>query len=211
MYQPDHFKLDDLAALHDAIRAHPLGQLVTSGPGGLIANPVPFLLKPDGGPKGALHCHLARPNPQWREIEAGAEVLVLFMGREGYVTPSWYASKKEHGKVVPTWNYVAVQARGRARVIADGEWLVGHVAEITDGHEQSRERPWAISDAPDGYIPALARGIVGVEIEITELTGKFKMSQNRPEADRHGVAEGMTAEGQADMAALVRELGRARP
>lgn len=213
MYQPEHFKLEDRASLHEVMRAHPLAQLVTAGPGGLMANAVPFLLVPGNEAEGRpdrLEAHLARPNPQWREIEAGAEVLVIFQGPDGYVTPSWYASKREHGKVVPTWNYVIVQARGRAAVIDDNDWLVRHVAAISDRHEAPRAEPWAVTDAPAGYVPALARGIVGVEIVVESLSGKFKMSQNRPAADRDGVAVGVEREGipsATRLARLVRELG----
>ena len=209
MYQPEHFKLEDRASLHEVIRAHPLAQLVTFGPGGLMANPVPFILHAHQGPHGVLQAHLARPNPQWREIAAGADVLVIFQGREGYVTPSWYASKREHGKVVPTWNYVVVQVRGAARTIQDSEWLVDHVSQLSDQHEAPREMPWAVSDAPDAFITALARGIVGIEIEVSEISGKFKMSQNRPVADRDGVAEGLLRDGvaaAAEMAHMVRKL-----
>lgn len=210
MYEPSHFKQTDKAALHQVMRANPLAQLVTAGVGGLIANPVPFILHADEGECGVLRAHLARPNGQWREMEAGAEALVIFQGRDAYVTPSWYASKKEHGKVVPTWNYVVVQARGTARVIQDGAWLLRHVATISDAHEDGREHPWAVTDAPPGYVEAMARGIVGIEIEIRTLSGKFKLSQNRPEADRVGVVEGLAREpspSAADIAALVRRHG----
>ncbi len=210
MYEPSHFKLEDEAALHDVIRANPLAHLVTAGPGGLLANPVPFILHAEEGERGVLRAHLARPNGQWRELETGAETLVIFQGREAYVTPSWYASKKEHGKVVPTWNYVVVQARGVARVVHDGAWLVNHVATLSDVHEQGREHPWAVTDAPAGYVEALARGIVGIEIEIRTLSGKFKLSQNRPAADRAGVVEGLAREpsaAAADVAELVRRYG----
>ncbi len=213
MYQPEHFKLEDRTGLHEVMRAHPLAQLVSAGPGGLMANPVPFILHADQGENGVLHAHLARPNPQWREIEAGAETLVIFQGREGYVTPSWYASKREHGKVVPTWNYVVVQARGAARTIHDGQWLVEHVSQLSDRHEAPREAPWAVTDAPSQFITALARGIVGIEIVINDLSGKFKMSQNRPAADRDGVVEGLRRDGASaagEMADMVRKLAGGR-
>jgi transcriptional regulator len=211
MYQPEHFKLEDRQALHEVMRAHPLGQLISAGASGLAANPVPFMLHEDEGEHGILRTHLARPNGQWRDFVDGCEVLVVFQGPQGYVTPSWYAAKKEHGKVVPTWNYVTVQVRGRAVAIQDGQWLVRHVSSMSDQQEQSLEYPWAVSDAPEAYITALTRGIVGVEIDITEITGKFKMSQNRPEADRLGVVEGLAASGADHVAALVRRLGKDRP
>jgi transcriptional regulator len=209
MYQPEHFKLEDRASLHEVMQAHPLAQLVTAGPSGLMSNPVPIVLHAEEGSHGVLRAHLARPNAQWREIEAGAEVLVIFQGHEGYVTPSWYASKREHGKVVPTWNYVVVQARGSARVIHDGAWLLSHVSQISDRHEAARPVPWSVADAPKGYIEALARGIVGIEIAVTELSGKFKMSQNRPPADREGVAMGLLEDNvpaATELSRLVREL-----
>ncbi len=207
MYQPEHFKLEERASLHEVMRSHPLGQLISAGASGLQANPVPFILHDDEGEHGVLRTHLARPNGQWRDFVGGCDVLVVFQGPQGYVTPSWYVSKKEHGKVVPTWNYVTVQVRGRAVAVQDGQWLVNHVSSMSDQNEQPLEHPWAVSDAPEPFITALTRGIVGVEIAITTITGKFKMSQNRPEADRHGVVEGLAARGADDVSALVRRLG----
>jgi transcriptional regulator len=206
MYQPEHFKLEDRAAQHQVMRANPLAQLISAGASGLMANPVPFILHADEGEHGVLRTHLARPNAQWRDFVDGCEVIVIFQGEQAYVTPSWYESKKEHGKVVPTWNYVTVQARGRARAIQDGAWLVEHVSRLSDQQEQPLEHPWAVADAPESFITALTRGIVGVEIEIHEITGKCKMSQNRPEADRHGVARGLASAGRHDVAPLVSAL-----
>jgi transcriptional regulator len=210
MYEPTHFRMEDRATLIGVMRAHPLGLLITAGAGGIIANPVPFIVKERGDEAPLLHAHLARPNAQWREIAAGASALVVFQGVEQYVTPSWYPTKKETGKVVPTWNYVTVQARGAARAIEDGAWLVAHVAELSQIHEAEREVPWSVEDAPESYINALTRGIVGIEIEAAELTGKFKLSQNRNEADKRGVADGLAAEESVEaqaMAALVRAHG----
>jgi transcriptional regulator len=207
MYEPSHFKVEDRAALHEVMRAHPLATLVTMGEGGLIANPVPFVLHADEGEQGVLRAHLARPNPQWKAIAAGAETLVIFQGVERYVTPAWYASKQEHGKVVPTWNYVTVQARGPARAIQDGAWLHEHLEALTAQQERPREEPWAVTDAPEPFINALSRGIVGIEIEIASLAGKFKLSQNRPEADKHSVLSGLSADPESEsqaMASLVK-------
>ena len=207
MYEPSHFKVEDRDALFDVMRAHPLATLVTVGEGGLIANPVPFVLHADEGEQGVLRAHLARPNPQWKAIAAGAETLVIFTGTERYVTPAWYASKQEHGKVVPTWNYVTVQARGPARAIQDGAWLHAHLEALTAQQERPRAEPWAVSDAPEPFINALSRGIVGIEIEIAALAGKFKLSQNRPEADKHSVLNGLSADPESEsqvMAQLVR-------
>jgi transcriptional regulator len=211
MYQPEHFRLDDRDALHDVMRAHPLGQLISAGASGLQANPVPFVLHADDGNQGLLRTHLARPNAQWRDFVDGCDVLVIFQGPQAYVTPSWYAAKKEHGKVVPTWNYVTVQVRGRATAVQEGRWLVRHVSSMSDQQEEPLEHPWAVRDAPEPFITALTRGIVGVEIAITAISGKFKMSQNRPEADRQGVVKGMAAQGAADVAALVSRLGDPAP
>lgn len=207
MYQPEHFRLEDTGVAHEVMRAHPLGQLISAGSAGLQANPVPFVLHVDEGEYGVLRTHLARPNAQWRDFSDGCDVLVIFQGPQSYVTPSWYASKKEHGKVVPTWNYVTVQVRGRAVAVQDGAWLVRHVSQMSDQQEQPLEHPWAVSDAPEPFIAALTRGIVGVEIAITEITGKVKMSQNRAEADRHGVVEGLAARGAATVSDLVRRFG----
>ena len=210
MYEPSHFKVEDRAALHAVMRAHPLATLVTSGEGGLLANLVPFVLHEDEGEQGVLRAHLARPNAQWKAIAAGADALVIFSGVERYVTPAWYASKQEHGKVVPTWNYVTVQARGPARTIEDAAWLRTHLESLTTQQERPRAEPWAVGDAPEPFIAAQMRGIVGIEIEIASLLGKFKLSQNRQEADKLGVLNGLSADpesGSQAMASLVKTYG----
>lgn len=208
MYQPPHFREDDLATQHALIRAHPLGLLVTAGAGGLMANPIPFLIDPGGAPLGLLAAHLARANPQWQAICDGAEVLVVFQGADTYVTPSWYRTKAETGKAVPTWNYAVVQAKGAARAIEDPAWLRAHVGALTDRHEAGRAPPWHVDDAPEPYVAAQLKGIVGIEIAITAIEGKWKVSQNRPEADRDGVIRGLTEEGlDPEMAELVRRYG----
>jgi len=210
MYEPSHFKVEDRAALHAVMREHPLATLVTMGEGGLLANLVPFVLHDDLGAQGVLRAHLARPNAQWKAIAAGAETLVVFSGVERYVTPAWYASKQEHGKVVPTWNYVTVQARGPARTIEDAAWLRPHLESLTAQQERPRAEPWAVTDAPDNFITAQMRGIVGIEIEIASLLGKFKVSQNRQEADKRGVLNGFSADpesGSQAMASLVKTYG----
>lgn len=214
MYEPSHFKVEDRAQLLGVIRAHPLATLVTAGEGGLQANPVPFVLHAEEGAQGVLRAHLARPNRQWQAIAAGAEVLVIFSGVERYITPDWYASKVEHGKVVPTWNYVTVQARGAARAIEDPAWLHAQIEALTRQQEEPRARPWAVSDAPERFIAAQARGIVGIEIEIASLLGKFKLSQNRQEADKRGVFNGLSADPDSDsqaMAGLVDMFGMRNP
>jgi transcriptional regulator len=207
MYQPPHFREEDLSVQHALIRAHPLGLLITSGPGGLMANPLPFLLDAGSSLKGTLRVHMARANGQWREIQAGATVLVVFQGAESYITPSWYAMKRETGKVVPTWNYAIVQARGAAKVFEDANWLRRQVGALTSEHEGSRPAPWAVTDAPEAYIASQLKGIVGVEIEITGIEGKWKVSQNRPAADVLEVVAGLSTDhdphANGDMARLV--------
>jgi transcriptional regulator len=210
MYQPPHFVETRPDVLHALIRAHPLGLLVSNGMDGPIANPLPFLLDADVGPHGRLRAHLAKANPQWRSISENTEmpVLVVFQGTDSYVTPSWYETKRETGKVVPTWNYAVVQVRGRARIVDDKEWLAGQIAELTATHEAPRAEPWQVTDAPAPFIEAQIKGIIGLEIDITEISGKWKVSQNRPVADRVGVANGLEAGGSADeMAHLVRQFG----
>ena len=201
MYQPPHHREDRLDIQHALIRAHPLGLLVSIGPEGPLANPVPFLLDPAASEFGTLRAHLARANPQWRTL-AGQEALVVFQGVDTYVTPSWYATKRETGKVVPTWNYAIVQARGRVRVLEERKWLAGHTAELTDRHEGARPDPWSVADAPGEFIDAQLKGIVGIEIPLARIEGKWKVSQNRPEADRAGVAAGIRAERPDDAAAV---------
>ncbi|MBN9456451.1 MAG: FMN-binding negative transcriptional regulator [Bosea sp.] len=210
MYEPSHFKVEDRAQLHAVIRQHPLATLVTAGEGGLMANPVPFVLHADEGEQGLLRAHLARPNAQWKAIAAGAETLVIFTGVERYVTPAWYATKRESGKVVPTWNYVTVQVRGPARTIEDQTWLRAQLESLTRQQEAPRAEPWAVADAPEPFIAAQARGIVGIEIAIASIVGKFKLSQNRREDDKLGVLNGLSADpesGSQAMAALVKEHG----
>jgi transcriptional regulator len=207
MYQPPQFREDDLATQHALIRAHRLGLLITAGAGGLIANPIPFHLNDGLSPKGTLQAHVARANPQWKDIRDGATALVVFQGAGHYITPSWYATKQETGKVVPTWNYAIVQARGPIRAIEDPAWLRAQIEALTGENEVARAEPWAVSDAPAGFVDAQLRGIVGIEMEIAEIDGKWKVSQNRPASDRQGVVEGLQQEASAeasDMAALVR-------
>ncbi len=187
MYQPPHHREDDLGTQHQLIRAYPLGMLITAGDGGLVANAVPFHLNPELSPKGTLQAHMARANGQWKEIAAGAPVLVVFQGADTYITPSWYATKRETGKVVPTWNYAMVQVRGAARTIEDPAWLRAQIGALTGENESGREQPWAVEDAPPDFIAAQMKGIVGIEIDIETIDGKWKVSQNRPLADRQGV------------------------
>lgn len=201
MYLPQHFEDNRLEVQHALIRAWPLGLLVTAGPGGLIANPVPFLID-DGGEFVVLRCHMARANPQWQELAAIDECLVVFQGPQSYITPSWYATKRQTGKVVPTWNYTTVHAWGRPTAIEDQAWLRQQIDDLTSLLESLRPAPWAVDDAPAPFVAAQIRGIVGIEIPIRRIEGKWKVSQNRSPADRAGVVEGL-GEDAARMAALV--------
>ena len=197
MYLPAHFEEKRPEVLHALLRAHPLGLLITTDAAGtLSANSVPFMLEadPTGGP-GILRAHVARANPLWVEARGDAESLVVFQGPQAYVSPGFYPSKAEHGKVVPTWNYVMAQGRGRLRAVEDAPWLHALVTRLTARHEAMRAPPWAVSDAPDDYIATMLRAIVGIEIVLTSLVGKWKVSQNRSAADREGVARGLADAG----------------
>lgn len=197
MYVPPAFREDDLPTLHAIMREVRLANLVTQTREGLIATPLPLFVDPDEGPWGTLYGHLARANPQAR-LPAEGEAMALFTTADAYVSPSYYASKREHGKVVPTWNYIAIHAYGPAEVFDDAARLLAVVTRLTDLHERPRAQPWAVSDAPDAFVAAQLRGIVGVRMPIVRLEGKRKMSQNRPEADRAGVAAGLAASDRAN-------------
>ncbi|MCJ2088234.1 FMN-binding negative transcriptional regulator [Methylobacterium sp. E-005] len=207
MYQPPHFQEDSQEVQHALIRAYPLGLLITAGPSGLMANPIPFLIDA-GGTHGILRAHLARANPQGQDLAAVSDCLVAFQGPQGYVTPSWYPSKQVHGRVVPTWNYATVQAWGRPRLIEDTAWLRRQIADLTTLREGTRAEPWAVSDAPAPFVAAQVQALIGVEIPITRIEGKWKMSQNRPAPDRAGVIAGFRAAGEANLADLVAERDR---
>jgi len=210
MYEPPLHRETDISKLHALIAERSLGLLVSHGPQGLLANAVPFLLDPDASALGTLKAHVARANPQWRDLAASPQALVVFQGADHYVSPSWYATKRETHKVVPTWNYVMVQARGAVRIIEDDEWLERQIESLTAAQEASRDAPWAVSDAPSNFIALQRKAIVGMEIEIVDLRGKWKASQNRSAADRAGVAAGLETLGDhaaAAMAAIVRQSG----
>jgi transcriptional regulator len=211
MYQPPLFREERLEVLHGLMRAHPFGLIISVGPDGEpVANAIPLLLDASSGEKGMLRGHLARANPQWKMLAETGRALVVFQGPYSYVTPSWYETKRETGKVVPTWNYAMVQARGLVRIHEDAGWLRVHVGQLTDSQEADRADPWAVSDAPEAFIDSQLKGIVGFEIEIVNLEGKWKVSQNRPVPDRIGVAKGLAAdgrEGSDEMVKLVRDYG----
>jgi transcriptional regulator len=208
MYLPAHFEESRVDVLHALIRSHPLGTLATlDDKGELQANPIPFLIEPGAQPLGTLRGHVARANPLWRETRADVDSLVVFQGAQSYISPGWYPSKALHGKVVPTWNYIAVQARGRLRAVEDPAWLRALVSRLTSRFESTQPRPWSVDDAPVSYIDQLLRAIVGIEIELTALVGKWKVSQNGSAADRAGVAAGLAAlPGDSDAQAMAVEV-----
>lgn len=205
MYTPLAFRNDDRGSLIATIRAARLANFVTATAEGPLATPLPLFLDESEGERGVIYGHLARANPQWRVPTLG-HGLAIFMGPDAYVTPSWYATKEETGKVVPTWNYVAVHASGPVEFFDDPERLLGVVKRLTDLHEGERASPWAVSDAPPEFVRAQLRGIVGLRMPVAQLEGKRKMSQNRNAADRAGVAAGLAASERAfdrEVAALI--------
>jgi transcriptional regulator len=210
VYEPPLHRNKDLPALQALIKERVFGLLISNGAEGLVANSVPFVLDPAASKLGTLKVHIARANPQWRDLEASPDTLVVFQGHDHYITPSWYETKRETGKVVPTWNYTMVQAKGRAKVMDDA-WLGQQIEELTRALEQRREKPWAVGDAPADFIAMQRRAIVGIEIEILDIRGKWKTSQNRNAADRAGVVAGLEATGGDEsrtMAEIVRAKGR---
>lgn len=195
MYRPSAFRQDDLATLQAQIRASGLALLTSAGEQGLQATHLPLLLE-DNGEFGTLYGHFARANPHWRDLQAGAEALVVFAGPDAYISPSWYPSKAEHGKVVPTWNYIAVHAWGTAEVFDDAERLRALVGRLSAQHEAGRPRPWSVDEAPRDYLDAMLRAIVGFALPIRRLEGKWKLGQNRPAADQAGVRDALAASAQ---------------
>jgi len=199
MYVPEHFKLGDAAEQHALMRAYPFAALITTSEAGYEVTHLPTVLKSEGA-LGVVECHVSRANPHWKEIAKSGKGLLIYTGPEAYITPAWYPSKHEHGKVVPTWNYAVVHAHGTAEIMDDRQWLVRHVSELTDQQETGAAVPWATSDAPGNFIEMLSRGIVGMRFTIARLEGKAKMSQNRELPDREGVVAGLTSRGtEADM------------
>jgi transcriptional regulator len=200
MYMPQHFAETDVPTLHGLIHAQPLGAWVLHDGTQLLANHVPFALHAD---EGVLRCHVARANPAWKACAGNAaSCVVMFQGPQHYISPSWYPSKKEHGKAVPTWNYAVVHVHGRARAIDDAQWLHANVSWLTTQHEAGRDQPWQVSDAPTDYIDKMIAAIVGIEITIERIEGKWKTSQNQPEANRGGVVHGLQQDGDAAAVAM---------
>jgi len=201
MFVPDHFRVDDVVQMHALMRGRPFAALVSAGASGLYGSHLPTVLK-DDGEFGVIECHLSRANPHWRDLAAGGEALMIFQGADGYITPNWYPTKAETGKVVPTWNYAIVHAYGQPEVKDDREWLKRHVGELTTQQEKGEAQPWKLSDAPDSYIDVMTRGIVGFRFAITRLQGKWKMSQNREKPDWEGVVRGLESRASGDDLAI---------
>ena len=209
MYVPSQFTEERVPVLHEAIERVGFGTLVTLGADGMTASHVPMLIDAKPAPFGTLRGHLARANPQWRTALADQEALAIFTGPWAYITPSWYPTKRKTGKVVPTWNYVAIHAYGRLKFIDDPERARANVTGLTNRHEAGAAVPWQVTDAPADYIEAMLKAIVAFELTITRLEGKWKMSQNRPAEDRAGVVAGLTGEGEEEVAAIVTERSKA--
>jgi transcriptional regulator len=212
MYTPKDFKVEDTAEMHALMRAHPFAILVTHGADGIVATHLPTVLKVGHeAALGRIECHVARANTQWRTLAPDADALMIFQGPEAYIRPGWYASKAEHAKVVPTWNYAVVHAYGRLEAVQDQAWLLAHVSELSQQQEAPFAAPWSTTDAPESYLAMMVRGIVGLKFAIARLEGKVKMSQNREPRDRAGVVRGLAdrAQGQdGEIAALVEKLNR---
>lgn len=191
MYIPRHNEETRLSVMRALIVAQPLATLVTVGASGLFASHVPMLLEDDGSEFGVLKCHISRANTQWRDYAPTVDALAIFTGHQHYITPTWYPGTKEHGKEVPTWNYVVVHAYGPLKVIQDQQWLLTNVEKLTNIHEAGSPVPWKVSDAPEDFIRSQLKGIVGLEVPIRRIEGKWKVSQNRTESERNGVIEGL--------------------
>lgn len=208
MYAPSHFNESRGDVLQAFIAQHPLAVLVAATPNGVQANHVPLMFEPGEGSSGTLKGHIARGNSMWKDVPGGSELLAIFQGPSRYISPSWYPSKREHGRVVPTWNYAVVHARGTVKWTHDKGWLRAFVESLTNRHERGQASPWHVSDAPAEYIEQLLGAIVGFEISITNITGKWKLSQNRTSAERAGVVAALSAmpdEASREMAALVEQ------
>lgn len=206
MYIPEHFEESRIDVLHDLIRKHPFGILCTHGRNGLDANHLPFVLDAAPGPYGVLHAHVARANPVWQEIRSGEQGLVVFSAEHAYISPNWYPSKLEFHKQVPTWNYRVVHAHGGITVHDDERYVRCLVARLTREHEASQPRPWRMSDSPKAYIDAMLEAIVGIEIKVTRLEGKFKLSQNKEARDILGAGDALMRQGKTELGAAMLDM-----
>jgi transcriptional regulator len=191
MYQPKHFEETRIEVMQALVASQPLSTLVTLSDEGLVADQIPMLLRPGEGPFGTLVGHVARANPLWRQTRLGTPVLAIFQGPQHYISPSWYPTKQEHGKVVPTWNYVVVQARGLLQIHDDPDWVRQQATQITNQQERTSAKPWAVDDAPRDYTDSMIKAVVGISIEVTLWSGKWKVSQNQPAVNRAGVVQSL--------------------
>jgi transcriptional regulator len=207
MYLPESFQENRIDVLHELIRNHPFGSMVTMNERGLDANHIPFEIDSGVKPLGILRGHVARANPVWRELSGNAQGLAIFQGADAYISPSWYPTKSQTGMVVPTWNYAVVHAHGVLRAIDDPKWLRALIERLTETHESGRSQPWKVSDAPPEFVEKLLGAIVGIEMIITKLAGKWKTSQNRSVQDRAGVVRGLTAQGDESSLAMAKLVG----
>lgn len=205
MYLPKLFAEARPEVLHQILRTHPLGMLVTHTASGLDANHLPFLLDSEPGPHGRLLAHVARANPLWTELKHGDPVLVVFRGADGYISPNWYPSKQETHRHVPTWNYEVVHAHGRLAVLDDERFVRGLLARLTRRHEATEPKPWKMGDSAPDFIDEMLAKVVGIEIEIASITGKSKLSQNKEARDRLNAADRLDAKGQAELAQAMRQ------
>lgn len=208
MYTPQHFNESRVVVLHDLMRACPLATVVTTTANGLTADHIPLIVSETPSPFGTLQGHVARANPIWRETLSNVETLIVFHGADAYITPGWYATKKETGKVVPTWNYAVVHAYGTLRAVDNADWLRSQIEKLTITHESERDEPWKPTDAPEHYIEKLISAVIGIEIVITKLQGKWKVSQNQPAPNKEGVISGLNERNKTQdlaMAELVNE------
>ena len=207
MHIPKHFAQNDPEQLKDLIRTYPFATLITHSAAGIEANHIPLLLAESDG-KNVLQGHIAKANPLWKQVQSGAEVLVIFHGPNSYISPNYYPTKQEHGKVVPTWNYVTVHVKGAMNYIHDADWNREIITRLTDHHEAGQVTPWSVVDAPEAFTEKMLSAIVGLQIDIFSMVGKWKVSQNQPEQNKQGVVDGLSQgadrEGQ-QMAALVKE------
>jgi len=202
MYIEKQFEEHRNAVLHKLIRKHPLATFIAAQNGDIVVNHIPFVLNANADENGLLMGHMLRSNTVWKQFDGKTRTIAVFQGAAAYITPNWYPSKKEHGKVVPTWNYVVVHAHGCPRVIQDSDWLFSHLKQLTDEQEEKQQEPWQVSDAPPEYARQLVKRIVGIEFPISTLIGKWKVSQNRPEADKTGVIEGLNGQGDDNSRAM---------
>jgi transcriptional regulator len=208
LYSPPQFQQHDRSELTNLIQAHPLSTIVTLSPLDIEANHIPLLWRDDGSPGGVLCGHIARANPLWQQHDPSSEVLAVFHGPNAYISPSWYASKPEHGRGVPTWNYTAVHAYGQLRVVEEAEWLRSHLEDMTQQLEVNIPEPWALSDAPPEFVERLLAHIVGIEILVSRLSGKWKISQNQPQSNQQSVIAGLRNRGQSQAEAVAELMQR---